>query len=138
MDYDDQLEKAAALLAEAAQLKAEATDLINHVTRETFFVKAGDVIVLEQKQRKNLLGNVYTTEFRYLVVNVMAYDDTMYRPNKAVLAVHRVDAETGTVDRTKIERICYANVRTIRVIGHADVDAVAVKLEEKPQNGDEA
>lgn len=120
MNLKAELARAEALQLQIKQLKREIEDIHDRVTRETFWLKAGDIIVLERRQRQHLIGKVQVERFYYVVELISSYDSKQYKEDCATLWLWRVHPESGKIDRNSGGRIRYYGHRVIRRLGHLE------------------
>jgi len=99
MDVKAELERAELLTQQIKRIEEERERIFNRVTRETFWLKVGDLIVEETRRRRSLLGKVKTTSHYHIVRSVSAYDTDQYTAGRAEIGVYFVDQQSGLVNR---------------------------------------
>jgi len=114
------LARAEALQLQIKQMEREIEEIYDQATRDTFWLKAGDIIALEKRQRRHLLGKVKVERFYYVVELVSAYESQRFKEDRAVLWVWRINSNTGRIDRTSGGCLRYQGHRVFRKLGQLD------------------
>ncbi|KKM77558.1 hypothetical protein LCGC14_1368770 [marine sediment metagenome] len=120
MDIEAELKRAQDIEQRIETLKKERTSIYDQVTRETFWLKQGDIIVIEEKRRSGFLGKVKTFARYFVIRDIRAHDWDTFKHDSATICVWWISPKSGLVDHHGGASLMHCDHNRIKRLGHTD------------------